>query len=319
MEEPDYAGPRFEARDDALVVGGGLASIDVAKVLMLETTRAALAERGVEVPMPELEVRGIPKLLQRHGLRFEELGLAGCTLFYRRRAEDMPLVEAPEGADEARLAKVQAARRRLLEKAQEKYRFGLEPLSSPEALLIEGDRVVGLRLRRTRVEAGRVVATDEVYERRGSCVVSSIGSIPEPIPGIEMKGELFDFSDWEYGRLDGYPNVFSVGNVVTGKGNIVASRKHATHVSEDAVEAYLGLSAAGHSGEEGLLLHSSTSSEHAALRIAGEILRAEAPPPEIAQAILERVRKRQEAVGYGGDLRAWLASSMSGPPSSTPS
>jgi len=311
MEDPGYTGERYEVQDAALVVGGGLASIDVAKVLMLETTRGALTRRGIQVPMPELEMRGIPKLLERHGLRFEELGLEGCTLFYRRRVEDMPLVEAPEGADEARLAKTRAARRRLLEKAQEKYRFKLEPLWAPEALLTEEDRVVGLRLRRTRVEAGRVIATDETRERRGSCVVSSIGSIPEPLPGIEMKGELFAFSDWEFGRLEGYPNVFSVGNVVTGKGNIVASRKHASHVSEAAVEAYLGLSEAGRSGEEDVLRESSSSSEHAALRIAGEILRAEAPSCEVVQAILERVHKRQEAVGYGGDLRAWLAAHAS--------
>ncbi|MCH2222683.1 MAG: FAD-dependent oxidoreductase, partial [Dechloromonas sp.] len=44
-EEPGYEGRRYEYPDDAIVVGGGLASIDVAKVLMLETTRARLADR----------------------------------------------------------------------------------------------------------------------------------------------------------------------------------------------------------------------------------------------------------------------------------
>src|SRR5262245_13892435 len=47
--EKGYRGPVFEPRDGALVVGGGLASIDVVKVLMLETTRARLRERGIEV------------------------------------------------------------------------------------------------------------------------------------------------------------------------------------------------------------------------------------------------------------------------------
>ena len=40
--------PVFEPLDDAIVIGGGLASIDVAKLLMLETTRAKLRERGIE-------------------------------------------------------------------------------------------------------------------------------------------------------------------------------------------------------------------------------------------------------------------------------
>ncbi len=108
FEEPDFDGQIFEVKDGAIVVGGGLASIDVAKILMLEATRAKLAERGIDEPMLELELKGIPKVLARHGLEFEDLGLAGCTIFYRRDLEDMPLAEIPEGADDARAAKVRA-------------------------------------------------------------------------------------------------------------------------------------------------------------------------------------------------------------------
>ena len=307
-EESGYDGPVFEPQDDTLVVGGGLASIDVAKVCMLETTRAKLAERGIEVPLLELEVKGIPKTLAAHDLTFEDLGLAGCTIFYRRRATDMPLMEAPEGADEARLAKVAKGRERILAKAMDKYRFALEPCSSPDGLLVEDGRVVGLRLRRTKIEDGRVVPTDETYERRGSCVISSIGSIPEPIPGIPMKGELYAFTDWDTGRLAEFPTVFSVGNIVTGKGNIVASRKHARQVSEESIEAFLGLSDTGHAGEEEIDVADASNPE-----LDGEVERvsdflAGEPPlaPERVEAILSRVRERQAAVGYGGDFPAWL-------------
>jgi NADPH-dependent glutamate synthase beta subunit-like oxidoreductase len=305
--EKDYRGERFTPEDGALVVGGGLASIDVAKVLMLETTRAKLRERGIDVPMVELEVRGIPKLLEKHGLRFGELGLAGCTLFYRRRIEDMPLVEIPEDADEKRREKAMNARARLLEKAQEKYGFHVEPLSAPEALVVEDGRVVGLRLRRTRMENGRLVPTDETYERRGSYVISSIGSIPEPIPGIPMKGELFAFTDWDVGRLDGYPNLFSVGNVVTGKGNIVASRKHAAQVYEEALASFLGLADDGHAKEAVLPSRAEVGAAHTAGNVAAHLTDAEPPSPELAEAILARVRARQREVGYDGDLAAWLA------------
>src|SRR3990172_9523482 len=142
--EKGYQGERFTPEDGALVVGGGLASIDVVKVLMLETTRAKFAERGIAIDMVELEVKGIPKQLEKHGLRFEDLGLAGCTLFYRRRIEDMPLVEIPEDADEKRREKAMNARARLLEKAREKYGFRVEPLSAPEALVVENGRGGGL-------------------------------------------------------------------------------------------------------------------------------------------------------------------------------
>ena len=272
--EAAYRGPVFEPRDGAIVVGGGLASIDVVKVLMLETTRAKLRERGIEVPMVELEVKGIPKLLAGHGIAFEDLGLAGCTLYYRRRAEDMPLVEIPDGVTPERAAKVLASRAKLLEKAMEKYRFKLEPLCMPDALLVEGDRLAGLRFRRTRAEAGKILPCDETFEVRGPYVVSSIGSIPEPIEGIETKGELFRFTDWELGRLDGYPNVFSAGNVVTGKGNIVASRKHAAAVASKVAEEIAKLPAVG----------------DAALA-----------------AVRARVRERQRAVGYTGDYASWMA------------
>ena len=135
----------------------------------------------------------------------------------------------------------------------EKYRFKIEPLAAPDGLLVEGDRLVGLRFRRTRMEGGKLVPTDETFERRGAYVISSIGSIPEPIPGIPMKGELFAFTDWDVGRLAGYPTVFSAGNVVTGKGNIVASRKHAR--ARERVARSSASSAwrdGGHAGEEAI-------------------------------------------------------------------
>jgi ferredoxin--NADP+ reductase len=287
-EESGYDGPTYEPVDDALVVGGGLASIDVAKALMLETTRAKLRERGIEVDMIDLEVKGIPKTLKSHGLEFGDLGLAGCTLFYRRRVSDMPLVEIPDDATPERAEKVRNSREKLLNKAMEKYLFRFEPLCSPEQLIVEKGRLVGLVFRRTKIENGRPVPTDETFERRGPLTISSIGSIPSPIEGIGTKGELFDFSDWELGRLDAYPTVFAVGNVATGKGNIIASRKHAREVGATIKSAFLGV------GE-------------ATRKIVDSI--AEQPPidPKALAALRARVAERQRQVGYDGDLQAWLS------------
>ncbi len=305
-DEPGYDGPVFEARDGALVVGGGLASIDVVKVLMLETTRAALRARGIEVDLVEMEVKGIPKTLERHGLAFEDLGLEGCTLFYRRSEADMPLMEMPDGADEKRRAKVYAGRQKMLAKAMEKYRFRFEALCLPDGLIVEGERLVGLRFRRTRIEGSRVIALDETFERRGCYTISSIGSVPREIPGIPMKGELFGFTDWEIGRLADYPTVFSAGNVVTGKGNIVASRKHAREVSATVLEAFLGVGECGHAGEAAIADAVSADARASAVKIADAI--AVQPPigASALDAVRERVRKRQLAVGYGGDYVAWV-------------
>ncbi len=305
-DEPGYQGPVFEPRDGALVVGGGLASIDVVKVLMLETTRAKLRERGIEVDLVEMEVKGIPKTLERHGLAFEDLGIEGCTLFYRRSAADMPLMEMPDGADEKRREKVYAGRHKMLAKAMEKYRFRFEPLCLPDGLIVEGGQLVGLRFRRTKIEGSRVIPLDETFERRGVYTISSIGSVPKEIPGIPMKGELFEFTDWDIGRLANYPTVFSAGNVVTGKGNIVASRKHAREVSAKVMEAFLGLGENGHEGEEKL----GEALAEAARAQASQIADAICVQPRIGAAALasvrERVSKRQQTVGYGGDYAAWV-------------
>ena len=278
--EQSYDGEHYEILDDTIVVGGGLASIDVVKVIQLELALRALRERGIEAELVELETKGIPKVLARHDLNWEELGIRGCTLFYRRRAEDMPLVSVPEGASEAQRAKVERGRARVLEKAMTKYLFRVKTQHAPVGLLVEDEHLVGLKFARTQVEGGRVQLTDETVQVRGSMVISSIGSIPERLEGIQMRGELYDFQDWDLGHLADFPTLFSAGNVVTGKGNIVDSRKHARHVAGYMTEQYLALS-------EG-------------------VKKLEPLTPEARQSILKRVRDHQERVGYDGSYRDWI-------------
>jgi NADPH-dependent glutamate synthase beta subunit-like oxidoreductase len=305
QDDPGFEGERFEYPDGCIVVGGGLASIDVAKILMLENVKRVLGDRGIETTVHELEVKGVPKILAAHDLAYEDLGLEGCTIFYRRRVQDMPLMEAPEGADEARLEKVRKGRERMIAKAQDKFRFSLEPLSAPDGTIVEDGKLVGLRFRRTRIESGRVIPTDETFERRGTWVISSIGSIPEPIEGIPMKGELFDFSDWDLGRIDGFPTLFSVGNVVTGKGNIVASRKHAAWVSEEAIESFLGIGEDETRKAEATAESNVASSARATAEQVADNL-GDAPSAETLAEILRKVQERQKTVGYPGDYSAWI-------------
>ena len=156
-EEASYDGPVFETPDGGIVVGGGLASIDVAKILMLESVQAKLVERGLEIDLIDLELKGIPKTLAAHGLAYEDLGLEGCTIFYRRGLDDMPLVSPPDDPDlctPERMEKVKKSRRRLLEKATDKYRFEVVSNSAPDALIVEDDRLVGLVFR-THPHRGR--------------------------------------------------------------------------------------------------------------------------------------------------------------------
>lgn len=299
--ETSYTGKRYELQDGAIVIGGGLASIDMAKIHTLEIARRALAAKGVEISIPDLEHQGIPKALAAAGLSWEGLGVQGCTIFYRRRIEDMPLMSTPDNATPEQIAKAEAGRKRMAEKAMEKFCFRIEPLAAPESILEEDGKMVGLIFRRNKFENGKLSATDQTFEVRAPYVVSSIGSVPDPIPGIPMRGDLFDFSDFDLGRLKEFPTVFGAGNVVTGKGNIVASRKHSTEVSQFIIEKYLGI-------DDGKPLpkEAQAAASAPARQLAEQIAKSPGVSKTTLDTILDRVRKRQAAVGYTGDFAKWI-------------
>ncbi len=305
----DFQGPHYQVEDGAIVVGGGLASVDVMKVLQIETVRLALESRGISVTMLRLEHAGIPAVLAEHGLSWETLGLRGATLFYRRRIEDMPLIEIPDDADATRRQKFETTRRRILEKAMQKYCFHVRPQRLPVGLLVDGARLTGLRFQHTQVVDGRVTPVDGAFDDvRAPLVISSIGSIPEPLPGIPERGELYDYCDRELGRIAGYETVFGAGNAVTGKGNIVASRKHSVLVATHVIERFLGLDDAGeHDGEEVLLDTLTSPVQESVQKLAAWV--GTRPPLDAAQidSIVRRVRARQQAVGYTGSYRDWIA------------
>jgi ferredoxin--NADP+ reductase len=187
----------------------------------------------------------------------------------------MPLVTLPDDANDKVRAKIEKTRAHMLEKAVSKYLFKVRPLRAPLALVIENERVVGMRFAITKMEGGKLVTTDETEEVRGAQVISSIGSIPEPLEGVVQKGELYAYSDWDLGRLPDFPTLFSAGNVVTGKGNIVDSRRHARQVGHHVRDEFL--------------------------KIAEEVRSAHVPLTAAQRdGLLARVRARQQKVGYRG-------------------
>jgi hypothetical protein len=163
------------------------------------------------------------------------------------------------------------------------------------AVLADGERMTGLRFQRTKVEDGQAVPVPDVFEDvHAPLVVSSIGSVPEPMAGIEQRGLLYHYIDPDLGRLDGYEQVFSTGNVVTGKGNIIASRRHSTAVTGHVLDGYLGVRQNG---------PATAAQQQVAAHVAAQ------PPlaPVQVEALLARVRARQEVVGYTVPYRDWLA------------
>ncbi len=298
---PHYDGPELEIHDEAVVVGGGLASLDVVKILMLESTERALRRRGYSVDIFTLEKKGIPKTLEALGVRWEDLGIKGCTLYYRRRAQDMPLVPLDEDASPHKLRQAEKVRRKLLQTQMEKYLFKFQPCSLPVAGIVEKDRLAGLVFRRTQVRDGRVteIAGSE-YEVRSRLVISSIGSVPEPVSGVSMDRELFGLKDMGTGQLHGFHNVFALGNAVTGKGNIRASRIHGREVATWIMDDFLNWR---ESDFERLRSSIEAPDKGALARLKEEKCLL---PIERIKNVLELVEERQRAVGYHGDYHRWV-------------
>ena len=269
-EENGYDGPSFPIHDRAAVIGGGLASIDVCKILNLELYKRALRERGIEVDLEQLEVKGIPRTLETHGIEPGGLGIHGCTLYYRRGKEDMPLASMDNPTPE-QLIKLRKSRVKIMDKVSSKYLVHLEEFATPVAFTHDNESLNGLTFQRTEVVDGRVRMTPETFEVATSQVISSIGSIPMPIEGVPMRGELYEWEDWSEGKLiDG---VYGLGNVLTGKGNIKASRKNSREITPRVIE---------------------------------KALARPAVPAEVVNKILDTVRRRWEAVGYSGDYTSWI-------------
>ena len=307
--EASYAGPRFEVPPGAICIGGGLASIDVVKVFQLELYGRALRDRGIHVSMHELEHEGIPAVCRKHGIDDpHQLGVADSWLVYRRRVEDMPVASAPPDATPEQLAKVEFVRRKMLAKAQEKFLFHVRPLALPLSLLIEEDHVAGVRFVETALQGGKVVPLpDHTFELRSPMVVSSIGSLPEIIPGIEMKGTYYDYADWDTGAYRPVDGVFGVGNVVTGRGNIKASEHHAKDVAHHLVEHYLGLQPPGEVRDVDALAQPATDrGEALAGQVVAHLAGKPALPAAAADALVARARARQAAVGYES-YASWMA------------
>jgi NADPH-dependent glutamate synthase beta subunit-like oxidoreductase len=296
-EDEGYDGPVFEIPDDVMVIGGGLASIDVVKIINLELYARALRERGIDVNLVEMEIKGIPRTLEAHGVTADELGVKGATLYYRRRKEDMPLASADDPTPE-QLAKLQAARVKIMDRVVRKYLVKFEPLCRPLGLLTEGDRLTGIRFQRTEVVDGRVRGIEGTeFDARASMVISSIGSIPKPIDGIPTRGELYDYENWDTGTLRGLPGVFGLGNVLTGKGNIRDSRVNAIEIIEKVVAAYLGV------GDEPEETAAARSAETEA--IADEAARGKPMSVDAMRALAQKIDERHREIGYT-DYESWI-------------
>jgi ferredoxin/flavodoxin---NADP+ reductase len=305
--EKGYDGPRYDAPDETLVVGGGLASIDVVKILQLENYERALRSRGIETSMHDLERKGIPAICKTSGIRPEDLGVKGCLLIYRRREQDMPLAQPPDDATPEQIAKTETVRQKMLRLAREKYLFRFQERRQATGLVVEQGRVTGLRVVETRVEGRKAEPVPgSEHELRAPLVISSIGSVPEIIAGIARKGEYYTFQGGVVPQYAGSDHIFGVGNVVSGQGNIRVSLLHSQAVTTQIVANYIGVG----DGDSNLSGWYAAAEARGAAQAAALEQRIEALPglskSELA-ALEQRIGELQQRAGYTSDYDSWIA------------
>jgi len=294
--ERNYVGTAYEVPPGPVVIGGGLASIDVAKICQYEMFKAAMAKRGHEVDVESFEHYGVYKVAEKHGVDYDELKIAPARIYYRKEVTDMPLVPLPEDADEARLEKAKKVREKLVMNGRTRYGFHVHPLRSPAEVIRENGRLTGVLFDVTKWEDGRLVKTGEHELVTTSLAISSIGSIPEPIRGVPMDGELYSWEDRFTGAVEGLPHFYCVGNAITGRGNIKDSTANAKRLAAVVASAL---------GDETLAYEKWFRAKEEAARVHVEKMRAYLegmPPTEPSQRenILARVRSHWERIGYTG-------------------
>jgi len=299
--EPGYRGPQYQIHDNAIVIGGGLASLDVVKIIMIESVQEALKSKGINIDIFTLE-HGINKVLEKNQLTLNDLKLKGCTLFYRRRAVDMPLTPMVTDTPE-KLKKAQMIRKKILDNYQRKYLFKFNECCQPIDKILKDDHLAGIKFQRTIVEDGKIEPAEDYFEVPSKMVVSSIGSIPEKIPGIPSDGNIFRISNPNSCQIDGFKNVFAIGNAVTGRGNINESMQHSREISISISEDFLQQQQDDYESWHRQTVKNVDDDIKNIIEVIGK---SKNPPDHVIQSIDNKTRNLQKKTGYNDNYKAWV-------------
>jgi len=297
--EPEYNGNCYEIQDETVVVGGGLASLDVMKLGMIELVQKALIQKkGIFVDVFTLERKGISSFLEENNITFEELHLKGMTLVYRRTAFDMPL-KTPRDDTKESIEKAREVSNKLLQKYAQNFFFNFIPLASPINKIEKNGILEGLVFQKNKFENNRLVpAIGESFELKTSLVISSIGSLPDRIDGLPYEGETLNMFQENGYRVYGFSNVFAIGNAVTGKGNIQESKSHGSLMTNKIIEDHLQQSDLFEVWLENINATIKNKVKEQINEIDAEIKSKKLMPDHIIQNMLENTEKLQKKVGY---------------------
>ncbi len=293
--EPGFQGPHFEIKDGVTVIGGGLSSLDVMKIVMMELAGKVLKEKfHLEFDVFIMEKKGIKKILEENNLEWKDLGLRGATLVYRRTAREMPLKIATSDRPGDK-EKAKEISEKLLNTYKEKFLFHFIPNAVPVDFEEKDGNLTALILERTESKDGKLIYTGEKFRHETPQVISSIGSIPVKLPGIPYEGDAIKTEGPLKSKVVGFENLFAVGNAVTGKGNIKMAKEHGRQAMKDWIETKREPVA-------GVLRQLNEEyiedTDKRADRISDYILSQPVPTQEEVEHVWELVEQRRKKIGY---------------------
>jgi hypothetical protein len=216
----------------------------------------------------------------------------------------MPLAQPPDNATPEQLAKTEQVRQKMLRIARDKYLFRFQDRRLTTGIVVENGRLAGLKVAETKIEGRKAEPIPSTeHEIRAPLVISSIGSVPEKLPGINMNGEYYTFAGKDVPRYTPMDRVFGVGNVVTGQGNIRVSLVHSQKVTKrvlDCMKSGDGSPGADAGGTEQQAAN--------AIDAIGKQIEVIPQLSDDQMAAVERqVHALQQNAGYTSDYDSWIA------------
>ena len=309
--EENYSGQQYHIEDNVVVVGGGLASLDVIKIVMMELVEQKLKQKfgnNIIVDQFEMEKKGIDKYLSNFDITYDDLDIKGATLIYRRKAKHMPLKQPQGGTQEAK-EKAQIVSQRILDNYRKKFHFHFIPEATPIDYIEENGKLTGLVLQKYRTDenAKLYFVQGETMQVQTTQVISSIGSVPEPIEGIPYEGDRLKTVADSPSQIYGYKNVFAIGNAVTGKGNIKTAKEHGSMVTQSLLDKYLQKNTQAFDMEiEAYNEEIRKKTDAKVASIFNDMFDKEAPSDITVDHIWEVSKKYQDKVNFT-DYKSWIA------------
>jgi NADPH-dependent glutamate synthase beta subunit-like oxidoreductase len=307
--EKNYEGPNYTIKNNTIVVGGGLASLDVVKIVMIEIVKKQLLlKKGIDVDLFTLEKEGIDSVLEKLNIDFKELEIVKAKLIYRRTAKDMPL-KSPKDDSRVSIEIAEKVSEKLLNKYQEKYLFEFVPLCIPVDFVEHDNKLTEVVFQKVQVENGKIKPIKNSFLTiKTEMIISSIGSVPEKIKSLQYEYSSLKMREEADYHVFGFNNVFAIGNAVTGRGNIQESKKHGQQMIEKIIDKHLTEEAF----EQWLTNHNTQIRTKVAEQldsIVQEISDAKIQPEFIIQEIINKTDVIHKKIGYT-NYSSWTHKNM---------